>query len=167
MLLQIGEWARRDPTEEARVAGLPDAGALRELAAWLERLLGPEDRDGWRRSPRIHDLHDLARQHYFHPRMGGHTSIKVVLPAVWDADAALRRHAWFVAYNQVDAAGRSVDPYRTLPALPFGGDEAGEDVVREGAGAVRRQPGPSDNVALSLVIPEWRVLAAKSTTSPG
>jgi hypothetical protein len=115
----------------------PPPGALHELAAWLDRLLGPEDQDGRRRSPRIRDLHELARQHYFHPRMGGRTSIKVVLPAAWEADAALRQHPWFAAYNKVDAAGRPLDPYRTLPALPFGGDEAGEDVVREGVGAVR------------------------------
>jgi hypothetical protein len=119
------------------VAGLPDLGALQDLAAWLDRLLGPEDQDGRRRSPRIRDLHELARQHYFHPLMGGRTSIKVVLPAVWEADAALRRHPWFVAYNQLDAAGRPIDPYRTLPALPLGGDEAGEDAVREGVGAIR------------------------------
>jgi hypothetical protein len=119
------------------VASLPDVAALQELAAWLERLLGPEDQDGRRRSPRIRDLHELALRHYFHPRMGGRTSIKVALPAAWEADAALREHPWFTAYHQVDAAGRPLDPYQTLPALPFGGDEAGEDAVREGAGAVR------------------------------
>jgi len=59
-------------------------GALLELAAWLDRLLGPEDQDGRRHSPRIRDLHHLAFQHYFHPRMGGRTSIKVVLTAVWE-----------------------------------------------------------------------------------
>jgi hypothetical protein len=69
--------------------------------------------------------------------MGGRTSIKVVLPAVWEADAALRQHPWFAAYHQVDAAGRPLDPYQTLPTLPLGGDGAGEDVVREGTGAIR------------------------------
>jgi hypothetical protein len=89
------------------------------------------------RSPRISDLHEQARQHYFHPRMGGRTSIKVVLPAVWESDAALRRHPWFACYHQTDAAGRPLDPCRTLPALSLGGDGAGEGVVREGAGAAR------------------------------
>ncbi len=37
----------------------------------------------------------------------------------------------------MDEAGRPVDPYRTLPALPLGGAEAGEDAVREGTGAIR------------------------------
>jgi hypothetical protein len=137
VLLQIGEWVQRDPEEAARVASVPDAAALQELAAWLNRLLGSEGQDGRRRSPRIRDLHELARQHYFHPLMGGRTSIKVVLPAVWEADAALRQHPWFAAYHKVDAAGRPLDPYRTLPALPIGGDNAGEDAVREGTGAVR------------------------------
>ena len=137
VLLQIGEWVQRDPEEAASVASVPDAAALQELAAWLNRLLGSEGQDGRRRSPRIRDLHELARQHYFHPLMGGRTSIKVVLPAVWEADAALRQHPWFAAYHKVDAAGRPLDPYRTLPALPIGGDNAGEDAVREGTGAVR------------------------------
>jgi hypothetical protein len=138
VLLQIGEWTRRDPAEAVRVSGLPDVEALQELAAWLERLLGPEDQDGRRHhSPRIRDLHQLALKHYFHPRMGGRTSIKVVLPAVWETDAALRQHPWFATYNKVDDAGHPLDPYQTLPALPFGGDEAGDDVVREGVGAVR------------------------------
>ena len=30
-----------------------------------------------------------------------------------------------------------MDPYQTLSALPFDGDDAGDDVVREGVGAVR------------------------------
>ena len=142
VLLQVGEWVQRDPEEAVRVAGVLDAGSLRELAAWLERLLGPEDRDGRRRSPRIRDLHQLALRHYFHPRMGGRTSIKVVLPAVWESDAALRRHPWFAAYNRVDAAGRPLDPHQTLAALPFGGDKAGVDAVRGGVGAVRVHQAP-------------------------
>jgi hypothetical protein len=55
------------------------------------RLLGPEDQDGRSRPPRIRDLHQLALRHCFHPRMGGRTSIKVVLPAVWESGAALRK----------------------------------------------------------------------------
>jgi len=69
--------------------------------------------------------------------MGGRTSIKVALPAAWESDAALRRHPWFAAHHQTDAAGRPLDPYRTLPALQFGGDNVGEDAVREGTGAIR------------------------------
>ncbi len=137
MLLQIEEWIQHDPVEAVRVAGLPDLAALEDLATWLNRLLGPVDQHGRRHSPRIRDLHQLALQYYFHPRMGGRTSIKVVLPAVWVTDATLRQHPWFAAYNQVDSTGRSLDPYQTLPALPFGSGEAGEDVVQEGVGAMR------------------------------
>lgn len=57
--------------------------------------------------------------------------------SVQQSDAALRRHPWFAVYNQVNATGRPLDPYKTLPALPFGGDEAGVDAVREGVGTVR------------------------------
>lgn len=35
----------------------------------------------------------------------------------------------------MDAAGRPLDPYETLPPLPF--DGAGEEAVREGTGAIR------------------------------
>src|SRR5690349_17252630 len=40
---------------------------------------------------RIVDLHDWARCDYYHPGMGGRTSIKVVLDALWRSDAIMRR----------------------------------------------------------------------------
>lgn len=110
---------------------------LDALAAWINGLLGPEGPDGSRRSPRIRDLHDLALKHYFHPLMGGRTSIKAVLPAVWQSDPALRTHPWFSEYLAVDADGLPLDPYETLEALPFGDDPAEDGVVREGVGAIR------------------------------
>ena len=63
-----------------------------------------------------------------------------------------RWRPWFAAYDQVDTAGRPLDPYRTLPALPLGGGGAGEDVVRGGVGAIRAYrgllfaPGPAPGV---------------------
>jgi hypothetical protein len=159
--LQVGEWLARDPGEAARVDGFPDVRALRDLAEWLDRLLGPEDQDGRRRSPRMRDLHQLALRHYFHPRMGGRTSIKVVLPAVWESDAALREHPWFAAYHQVDATGRPLDPYETLPAMPLGGDR--DDAVREGTGAIRvyqdllfaPDPAPEEQASRRLLLLQY------------
>lgn len=133
---QIGEWLARDPAGAVAAARVADEAALRDLASWIDRLLGPEDADGKRHSPRIVDLHEIALRHYFHPRMGGRTSIKVVLPAVWESNAALRAHPWFSEYNQSGANGRPIDPYKTLPPLPLG-DEATDDVVKDGTGAIR------------------------------
>ncbi len=136
VLIQIGEWIHRDCEEAVRVSGLPTRAALMDLAQWIDQLLGPEDVDGKRNhSTRIRDLHDLARSYYFHPRMAGRTSIKVVLPAIWESDAAIRNHPWFKKYLKLDLNGKPLDPYKTLPPLPV--EDGEDDVVREGSGAVR------------------------------
>lgn len=70
--------------------------------------------------------------------MLGRTSIKAVLPAVWNQSESLRNHPWFKDYQKSDTDGSVIDPYKTLPRLPLGGDEEDdEDVVREGTGAIR------------------------------
>ena len=119
--------------QTARECPLPPADPT--LAGWIEALLGPADEEGKRsRSPRIRDLHDLAYAHYFHPRMQGRTSIKVVLPAVWEADPALAGHPCFAMYRKHDRQGRLLDPYASLETLPLGQKE---DAVRECTGAIR------------------------------
>jgi hypothetical protein len=120
----------------ARESGLASTEELRDLADWIGRLLGPADAKGKRQSPRIRDLHELALKHYFHPMMGGRTSIKVVLPAVWTINPGLRRHPWFRSYAQGESGGQLLDPYKTLQPLPLGDDHE-EDVVEEGTGAIR------------------------------
>jgi len=50
---------------------------------------------------------------------------------------ALCRHPWFNEYHKSDADGSVMDPYKTLPTLPLGGDEENEVVVREGTAAIR------------------------------
>ena len=136
VLIQIGEWIHRDCDEALRLSGLPSRAELMDLAKWIEQLLGPEDDKGKRQnSARIRDLHRLALR-YFHPRMGGRTSIKVVLPAVWETNAALRNHPWFKEYLKLDINGAPLDPYKTLQALPVADGEE-EDVIREGSGAIR------------------------------
>lgn len=118
---------------QAKERKLP--GAHPDLANWIESLLGPPDDEGKRRaSPRIRDLHDLTYDFYFHPRMAGRTSIKVVLPAVWETDEKLRQHACFAGYHKLDTDGKLLEPYETLTNLPLGQKE---DVVREGTGAIR------------------------------
>lgn len=137
VLRQIDEWNVRDRESALRLSGLPDYAALDKLASWIDRLLGPEDGTGKRHSARIQDLHKLAYEHYFHPRMAGRTSIKVVLPAVWESDEKVRAHPCFVEYVRFSAEGKPLDPYKALSPLPFGDDEDNEDVVREGTGAIR------------------------------
>lgn len=98
-----------------------------DLAAWLERMSADNN-------PRVVDLCELAKLHYFHPAMKGSLSIKHVLPAAWDADAELRADPEFARYARRDAAGRLLNPYATLPPLPIGEKE---EVVTEGTGAMR------------------------------
>lgn len=100
------------------------------LAAWLENFTDPNN-------DRIVDMEKLAAKYYFHPRMGGRTSIKVVLPAVWENGEALWSNPHFTKYYRADAAGKVVDPYKTLEPLPI--DDAGEDlgIVMEGTAAIR------------------------------
>lgn len=115
---------------EARGLGSHDG----DLGRWLESLLGPVDDEGKRRnSPRIRDLHDLTYAYYFHPAMKGRTSIKVVLPAVWQADEKLRNHPLFRGYLKAES-GANLDPYKALPAMPLGTESV---AVREGTGAIR------------------------------
>lgn len=139
ILDQIQACMATAPDQALEAAGLQASHEIEELGGWIDRLLGQEDAKGKRvSSPRIRDLHKLALAHYFHPAMLGRTSIKAVLPAVWNQSQALRNHSWFRDYQATDAEGAVMDPYKTLPPLPLGGDEEDdEDVVREGTGAIR------------------------------
>ncbi|MFP6856705.1 MAG: DUF2779 domain-containing protein [Roseibacillus sp.] len=102
-----------------------------DLANWLEAL-------GDSKNPRVVDMEKLVRTHHFHPRMGGRTSIKAVLPAVWENDESLWEHPLFSRFFRRGSDGRVVDPYKTLKPLPI--DGLGEEfgVVEEGTAAIRR-----------------------------
>ena len=72
--------------------------------------------------------------------MKGRLSLKFVLPAVWETNEAL--HTRFPKYYKHFNSGQPVDPYETLPRLPFGNPDADEEtetdqVVTEGTGAMR------------------------------
>ena len=66
---------------------------------WLTRFLS---------SGRILDMHELCFRHYWHPRMKGRTSIKVVLPAVWSGDSAVKKTPRYAEFTD--------DPYTVLKA---------------------------------------------------
>lgn len=90
------------------------------LVDWMKRVEG-----------RIVDLHVWARDLYYHPLMGGRTSIKVVMDAMWKTDPAMREQ--FARWTGLPATD-AVDPYQALPPVSIGGVER---VVREGTGAMR------------------------------
>jgi hypothetical protein len=99
------------------------------LSDWLSRII---DEKG----PLV-DLYELAKRYYFHPDMGGSVSIKKVLPAIWFNNASLRCHPWFARYL-AENSGQVLDPYKTLPSLPFQNENIEEeDAVCEGTAAIR------------------------------
>jgi hypothetical protein len=104
------------------------------LESWIDEVTRSENEP----SPRLLDLCELTEKHYFHPKMKGRLSLKYVLPAIWGSAPSLHGHPTFSQYLRRDRAGCVVDPYLTLPPLPFA-DTVGEDdkVVIEGSGAMR------------------------------
>jgi hypothetical protein len=103
------------------VAELPGRGPdAADLIEWIA------DVDG-----RTVDMHRWATTDYFHPDMGGRTSIKIVMDALWKADSVIREECrrWFGGPCDADR-----DPYLALPSLTIHGVE--QD-VREGTGAMR------------------------------
>ncbi|HUF64811.1 MAG TPA: DUF2779 domain-containing protein [Gemmatimonadaceae bacterium] len=91
-----------------------------ELSAWISDVA----------ETRIVDMCEWAQNHFYHPGMGGRTSIKVVLDALWKSDAAMREQ--FESWMGL-AASADRDPYASLPALEINGIV--QD-VREGTGAI-------------------------------
>ena len=87
---------------------------------------------------RLVDMHDWARKYYFHPLMGGRTSIKVVLPAVLQSNKS--KHIEDLL-NEVGLLvktedGVIVNPYDVLPETELIYDDR-KIKVAEGVGAMR------------------------------
>ena len=98
---------------------------LKQVAAQLQARHADTELVGWClhaavEQGRIFDLNAHCLAHYCHPAMGGSTSLKVVLPALWKARDDLRRESWFAAYDR-SADGVAVGPYSLLPAVSVGG----------------------------------------------
>ena len=112
-----------------------EATVMRHIANDLEQFdpsaIGLAD---WLRSnyegSRIIDLNRETLRHFFHPAMGGRTSVKVVLKALWKADATLRNECarWMDL-----TVGSDESPYDALPPLNVAGLNLS---VREGTGAM-------------------------------
>ena len=113
-----------------------ESATLKDVLSELD-LFGESDRDleewlDWLTQPgRILDLNKVTLDNFFHPGMGGRTSIKFVLDALWKSDEAMRAR-----FNEV--TGRQGDPllgpYAALPPIEINGKP--QQVV-EGTGAIR------------------------------
>lgn len=98
------------------------------LADWLAETV---KEDGGR----ILDLNKVTLKHFFHPEMKGKTSLKAVLPAVWNNNPELHEISWLKKYVAYDAdGGKVLDPYKTLKAIEIAGQA---EAIREGTGAMR------------------------------
>jgi hypothetical protein len=129
---------------------------------------------------RIVDLHEWARLDFYHPGMGGRTSIKVVLDALWRSDGIMRRQ--FAEWTGFPA-DESRDPYSSLPPVEINGIQ---QEVHEGTGAMRayqemmygatkRDPETStrwssllrqycslDTLSMVLIVEHWRRQVGRS-----
>jgi hypothetical protein len=103
------------------IADLAEFG--RDVPALVEWLASVE--------ARIVDLHDWAKDDYYHPGMGGRTSIKVVIDALWNSDPLMRQQ--FQALTGI-APNDAVDPYHALDTVRIDGAERS---VRDGTAAMR------------------------------
>lgn len=82
-----------------------------DLRNWLANIIIDKNRD----DNRILDMNRLAGQYYFHPFMGGRTSIKVVLPSVLKATTSEKIKHLLKDENLYDKTENGItDPYKLL-----------------------------------------------------
>jgi hypothetical protein len=107
-------------------------GSEDELAQWLESIVLSKNGGS-----RILDMNKLTLDYYFHPRMGGRTSIKVTLPAVLQAFSSSRIKSWLEQENLYERkeGGEVTDPYKLLPE-PMPIYDGKRIKVAEGSGAM-------------------------------
>jgi hypothetical protein len=126
---QIGDsgtvltWSAFERSQLREIAGEHDRFAELDpsLVAWVDAFA----------APRVADLLRWAADDFYHPGMGGRTSIKVVLDALWKSEQQMRDQ--FTAWTGVQVS-EFQDPYHALPAVVIAG--VPQD-VREGTGAMR------------------------------
>jgi hypothetical protein len=103
-----------------------------ELLRWLKHISMLE-KDG---PTMILDMNMLALKYYFHPLMGGRTSIKVTLPAVLQSTTSTKIRNWLIAENLFGSTENNniINPYELLPKIDI--IEKAES-VKDGSGAMR------------------------------
>ncbi len=104
------------------------------LSQWILNMTHDNDKKN-KREGRLIDMNRMTLEHYFHPYMKGKTSIKKVLPAIWNHNPYLHTVPFFKDYAATDLLGAVIDPYDTLVAISE--EDAEEDVVNGGTDAMR------------------------------
>lgn len=115
------------------------------IVAWINDLTGDDRAEVLPSAPRLVDQHALVPKHWFHPRMGGRTSIKVALPAALAATTSGRIDHWLRDVGLLDPKTglRPDNPYQLLPSLGvpgLNGDDLDTDSgtsVTDGVEAMR------------------------------
>ena len=110
--------------------GAHEQTILREIYRQME-LLNYDDSQtmNWLKDRNaLTDLHALAQKYYFHPLMGGRTSLKRVFPAIWQTNSYLHTIPWLKEYVKIDN-GVVQNPYNSLDRGQFIDREV---VIQEG-----------------------------------
>ena len=115
---------------------------------WIDSLLAGE---------RMIDLNHLTLKHYFHPRMGGSTSLKVVADAVWQSDPHIRAR---LPHYHLETDTGPAGPYQSLPPLVIGDRQI---AVAEGVGAILAYYALMEQTTANatLEISQWRRLLSQ------
>lgn len=128
-------WSPYENTQLTTLHGLlSERSGYADLVTWLETIVNLKKGQATRQL----DMHELAMRHYFHPRMGGRTSIKVTLPAVLQSTRSPRIRQWLMDEGlfSLDPDGSITDPYHMLPEPDVNID--GKRIrVADGGGAMR------------------------------
>ncbi len=123
---------------------------------------------------RIVDLHEWARSDYYHPGMGGRTSIKAVMHALWSSDPIM--HQQFEEWTGLKP-DVTRDPYSALPPVEINGvlqdvhegtaavrayqemmygADKHDSAVRAQWGSLLRQYCALDTLSMVLILEHWR-----------
>jgi hypothetical protein len=93
---------------------------------------------------RFIDMNAFTLKYYFHPEMKGKTSIKKVLPAIWNNNQFLHNIPYLQKYSIKDLEDQVLDPYDTLFNLANAKMQAADEEmeiqsedVKGGTGAMR------------------------------
>lgn len=112
-----------------------------ELKDWLQKTIKDKDLGT---EGRFIDMNAFTLKHYFHPEMKGKTSIKKVLPAIWNNNQLLHKIPYLQKYSIKDLEDQVLDPYDTLFNLANAKMQAADEEmeiqsedVKGGTGAMR------------------------------
>ena len=125
-------WATHENTVLRTIMNQMDIFGFQDdsLKQWLFNITSDSKT---KREGRLIDMNKFTLQYYFHPFMKGKTSIKKVLPAIWNHFPELHEVEFFKEYAAKDFEGGIIDPYSTLKVE---GDQE-DDAVSGGTDAMR------------------------------